>query len=204
MNATDHIISIKELLAKAINVDPNGQIINELFRIYPTIPDLLEATEFELTAISGVGVSKARQIVSAISLSRNMSIPMVKPYIVRSPADVVKLVQPEIGHLKHEVFMVLFLNVRNHVMDKEILGVGSLSSCIVHPREIFRAAIRRASASIICVHNHPGSSEIESSEDIAVSRRLKEVGELIGIELLDSIIVTAHGAYRSLKEQGHI
>ncbi|MNI84171.1 hypothetical protein D3C73_1410500 [compost metagenome] len=100
--------------------------------------------------------------------------------------------------------MVLFLNVRNHVIDKEILGVGSLSSCIVHPREIFRAAIRRASASIICVHNHPGSSEVESSEDVAVSRRLKEAGELIGIELLDSIIVTAHGASRSLKEQGHI
>jgi len=79
--------------------------------------------------------------------------------------------------------------------------MGSLNAAIVHPREVFRAAIKRSSASIICVHNHPSGDPTPSSEDVALTRRLMEAGEIIGIDVLDHIVI-GDRRYVSLKEQG--
>lgn len=96
-----------------------------------------------------------------------------------------------------------FLNTKNQVLAKETMSIGSLNASIVHPREVFRAAIKRSSASIICVHNHPSGNPTPSLDDIDITQRLIEAGAIIGIDVLDHIII-GDKAYVSLKEQGYM
>lgn len=105
----------------------------------------------------------------------------------------------EMRHLKQEHFVVLLLDTKKQVIAHETIFVGSLNASIVHPREVFRAAIKRNCASIICAHNHPSGDPTPSPEDLDVTRRLVEVGKTVGIEVLDR-----DSAYSSLKERGMI
>ena len=109
--------------------------------------------------------------------------------ILRSPQDAADFVRSEIAHEKQEHFVVLLLGTKNHIIGKETVFVGSLNASIVHPRETFKTAIRRSAAAIICLHNHPSGDPQPSAEDRNVTRRLKEAGEVVGIELLDHIII---------------
>lgn len=97
--------------------------------------------------------------------------------------------------------MCLFLNSKNHIIAQETLSMGSLNASIVHPREVFRAAIKCSSASIVCAHNHPSGDPTPSPEDIQITKRLIEAGAIVGIDVLDHIII-GDGTYVSLKEKG--
>ena len=110
---------------------------------------------------------------------------------------------PEMSSLQQEHFVVLFLNVKNQVLHKQTIFIGSLNSSIVHPREIFREAVKRSAASIICAHNHPSGNATPSPEDIEVTKRLQEAGYIIGIELVDHVIIGDH-QFTSLKEKGYM
>jgi DNA repair protein RadC len=107
----------------------------------------------------------------------------------------------ELRYLQKEHFVCLFLNTKNQVISQETLSVGTLNASLVHPREVFRAAIKCSSASLICVHNHPSGDPTPSPEDIGLTRRLVEAGELIGISVLDHIVI-GDRKFVSLKEQG--
>lgn len=100
-------------------------------------------------------------------------------------------------------FTCLYLNTKNQVIHRQTIFIGSLNTSIVHPREVFKEAFRRAAASIICLHNHPSGDPTPSREDIEVTKRLVECGQIIGIEVLDHIIIGDH-KFVSLKEKGHI
>jgi DNA repair protein RadC len=102
-----------------------------------------------------------------------------------------------------EHFAVFFLNTQNQIISREIISIGTLNTSLIHPRECFRTAITKNSAAVIFVHNHPGGSLEPSEEDLAVTKRLKDAGKLIGIEVLDHVIVTAE-SHKSLKEQNLI
>lgn len=192
--------NLKVLLADTLCEKAEGYVIEQLFVRFPSLPELLDVTEQELIAIKGIGKVKARQIVSALKLARALTVPTQTPYIIRSPQDVVNLMTPELAYLQHEEFHCLFLNTKNHVITKERISVGSLNAAIVHPREVFRAAIKRAAASFIAIHNHPSGDPTPSREDIELTKRLVEVGSITGIELLDSLVVCSH-SYCSLKER---
>lgn len=103
----------------------------------------------------------------------------------------------------YENFTCLYLNTKNQVIHRQTIFIGSLNTSIVHPREVFKEAFRRAAASIICLHNHPSGDPTPSREDIEVTKRLVECGQIIGIEVLDHIIIGDH-KFVSLKEKGHI
>ena len=105
--------------------------------------------------------------------------------------------------LNQEHFVTLFLNVKNQILHKQTIFIGSLNASIVHPREIFREAVKRSAASIICAHNHPSGNPAPSTEDIDVTKRLFEAGQLMGIELLDHVIIGDH-QFISLKEKGYM
>lgn len=124
------------------------------------------------------------------------------PDSIRSPQDVYQLSLDLVSE-KQEHFVVFFLNSKNQVTRRKTIFVGSLNATVVHPREVFRAAIEHASASIVCVHNHPSGDPTPSPEDIMLTQRLREAGEIIGIELLDHVIVGRTG-WTSLKAKGHI
>lgn len=194
-------LELKHLLAISIREKPGSYIIEEIFARFPTTEELIEVTEQELTLIKGIGQMKALQILSALKLAQTLSISSPPSHMIRTPEDVFKLVEPEMRYLKVEHFVILLLNSKNGVIAKELISIGSLNASIVHPREVFRPAIKRSSASIICVHNHPSGVPDPSPEDIAVTKRLSEAGTLLGIDVLDHIIV-GHQKYISLKERG--
>ena len=122
---------------------------------------------------------------------------------ILSPKDVSTLLINEMSNLKQEVFKLIFLNTKNIVIGSKDVFKGTLNSSIVHPREVFKEAIQRGSASIIACHNHPSGDPNPSKEDINITLRLKECGKIMGIELLDHMIIGAN-KYVSLKEKGII
>jgi DNA repair protein RadC len=123
------------------------------------------------------------------------------PKPVRGPDDAVALVGKRLRAETREHFLALLLNARHECVAVETVSIGSLNASIVHPREVFRPAVLAASASIIVVHNHPSGDPEPSEEDIAITRRLVQVGELLGIGVLDHIIIAARGVV-SLRERG--
>lgn len=156
----------------------------------------------QLTRIKGIGEAKALQILAGIELGRRLAKSSAQETVtIRSPRDVSQLLMEDMRYLRKEHFICLFLNTKNHVIGQETLSIGSLNASIVHPREVFLAAIQRSSASIICVHNHPSGDPAPSPEDVELTRRLAEAGQIIGIEVLDHIIIGDH-RISSLKEMG--
>jgi DNA repair protein RadC len=124
------------------------------------------------------------------------------PCQISCPLDVYRL-SLDLVSLYQEHFVVFFLNTKNRIIRRKTITIGSLSATVIHPREVFRAAIQHSSAAIVCVHNHPSGDPTPSFEDIEVTRRLVDAGKIIGIDVLDHVIVGRDG-YVSLKEGGLI
>lgn len=158
----------------------------------------------ELMKVRGIGEAKALQIQAGVEFGRRLAQAAMgdKP-TVRTPEDVARYLMEDLRYLSKEHFVCLFLNTKNHIVAKETLSMGSLNASLVHPREVFRAAIKQGSASLICAHNHPSGDPTPSREDINLTNRLVEAGNIIGIELLDHVII-GDGIFVSLKEQGHL
>lgn len=120
---------------------------------------------------------------------------------ISSPADAVELGRLFLEDSDREQLVVCCLDTKNQPQSVNIASVGSLNSSIVHPREVFKAAVLSNAASILIFHNHPSGDPTPSNEDISITKRLKEAGKLMGIELLDHIIIGSEGRYCSLKEK---
>lgn len=195
---------MRDLLAGCLRESANGYVVDALIENYPNINELMSATEKEISSIKGIGIVKARQLKSILEFVRKVNTPDAsKRIIIRSPIDVFELVRVDMEFLEVEHFDVIGLSTKNHVIFRENISIGSLNASLVHPREAFKALIRRSCASCILAHNHPSSDPTPSNEDILLTKQLVECGKIIGIEVLDHIIVGANGGgYVSLKEQG--
>ncbi|MCT2537953.1 DNA repair protein RadC [Aquibacillus koreensis] len=201
-------VSNQELLAILLGTgskEESVQVLAERVLMHFDGLNLLrESTIEELTAIKGIGSVKGVLILAAIELGKRMQ--KYKPqekYVIRSPEDGADYVMEEMRILKQEHFVVLFLNTKNQVIHRQTIFIGSLNASIVHPREIFREAVKRSAASIICAHNHPSGDPSPSQEDIHVTKRLLECGKMIGIEVLDHLVIGDH-KFVSLKEKGYL
>jgi DNA repair protein RadC len=115
------------------------------------------------------------------------------PAAIRGPEDALQVVRPRFKNHQREVFLVVLLNARHEVLGVETVSVGSLNASIVHPREVFKPAILQSAASVILAHNHPSGDPEPSEEDLSITKRLVEVGELLGIGVLDHVIVAKRG-----------
>ncbi|QNK57443.1 DNA repair protein RadC [Paenibacillus sp. PAMC21692] len=197
--------SIRTLFADALAEKAESYIISEIFTRFPTVIDLMNVTEQELVAIKGIGRVRARQIISTLQLAQKLNVPVVdQQYIIRSPRDAAELLIPQLRYLQQEHFLVVFLNTKNHVIDQpETISIGTLNAAIVHPREVFRIAVKRSAASIVVCHNHPSGDPMPSPEDIQLTSRLVEAGVIMGVEVLDHLIIGGD-RFLSLKEQGHM
>lgn len=165
---------------------------------------LVDATIEELSEIKGVGLAKASQVKAALELARRLSSFTNQPRpVIKSPGDAAELVMEEMRHLDREHFRALLLNTRNQVIANDEVSIGTLNSSSVHPRELFRNAIKRSAASLVLVHNHPSGDATPSKEDLEVTRRLCEAGRIIGIEVLDHIII-GDNKFTSFKAEGLI
>jgi len=158
----------------------------------------------ELAKIDGVGRVKAATLQAAIELGRRLSMQTAaKVQIIHGPEDVAQYAMPRYRFEQKEHFAVMLLNTKNNVLGMPEVSVGSLSASIVHPREVFRAAIDHAAAAMILLHNHPSGDPTPSREDIAVTDRLVKAGKIMDIPVLDHVVL-GNEKFISFKEEGLI
>lgn len=165
---------------------------------------LREMTLEELMAINGIGKAKATRIMAAVELGKRISMkPVQYGSFVESEKDVAALFMEDLRYQKKEFFKALLLNSKGGVISIETVSVGELNSTIVHPREVFLAAIKKSAAAIIFVHNHPSGDPNPSKEDFLTTARLVECGHLLGINVADHLVI-GDGKYISMKALGKI
>lgn len=163
--------------------------------------NLYDDSLLELQEISGIGQVKAAQVHAVLELSKRISRQRHSQEVkITSANAVANLYMEEFRHLKKEYFKVIYLDTKNQIISDENISVGSLNASIVHPREVFKNAVKRSANSIIIMHNHPSGDPAPSREDISITKRIGQAGELLGITLLDHIIIGDH-RYISFKEE---
>ena len=150
--------------------------------------------------VHGIGPARAAALSAAFELGRRAAQRPELTASIRGPEDVLAQVR-DLARARREHFVVLLLNARHELQGRETVSIGSLNASIVHPREVFLPAIVHSAASVILVHNHPSGDPEPSEEDLSITRRLVEVGELVGIGVLDHVIVASRGtvSFRSRK-----
>jgi DNA repair protein RadC len=193
----------KELLAILLGTGRAGknvlEVAEEILAKHP-MKNLLILDYKKLAEIKGIGPGKACALLAAFELTkRALEVEDNNLPAINSARDAVAQLQ-ELRQAKKENFVVLYLNARNQLIHKEIISIGTISASLIHPREIFEPAIKNLASQIIAAHNHPSGDLSPSDEDIKVTRRLTAAGELLGIEVLDHLIITAAG-FTSLKEK---
>ena len=188
-----------ELLAILLGSGTQGKDViklsKEIIKILDN--DFETLTLKQLMEVHGLGQAKAMQILSAIELSRRY---LIKQNIkITSANDVYRELQ-EYSNKRQEYFLAITLDGASHIIQKRIISIGTLNQSLVHPREVFSDAIADRAAGIIIAHNHPSGQLTPSIEDKRVTKRLKEVGSIMGIELLDHVILSKDG-YFSFREE---
>ena len=182
---------------------PVLELAARLFDMFGGLSGLYDAGLRELASIKGVGPFKAVRILSSLEAGKRIIHSGNRSETCDSPLSAWKTVIPGYSGIKREEFRVLVLDSKNRLIRNARTSIGTVSEAIVHPREIFRDAIREAGSSVILVHNHPSGVLTPSKEDIDVTTRIREAGRIIGIQLLDHLIVSSSG-YLSMKEEGYI
>ena len=178
-------------------VELAGEVISEAGGLH----GLYNVSVHELMRANGIGEAKACIILAAVELGRRIGqVRNPGRPVISSPADVERLLRGRIANLDRENFVVVLLNTRNEVIETSTVSVGTLGASLVHPREVFKPAVRASAASVILAHNHPSGKVEPSREDREVTRRLGEAAGILGIEVLDHVIV-GDGSF-SMKEHG--
>ena len=200
-------LSTQEILALILGRGVAGESVmvtaQRLLSQFGNLKGIASASVEELSQVKGIGVAKASQIKAAFELANRLegySEAGDKP-VIKTPDDVAGLVKGRLKGKKKEHFLALLLDTRNQLIKVAEISIGSLDTSIVHPREVFKEAISASAASVIFVHNHPSGDPTASEDDIKLTKRLAEVGEIMGIDVLDHIIITDK-KYLSLKREG--
>lgn len=199
-------LSTAELLAILLRTGTSDisvtALAESLLLEFHGLQGLDSATTEELASVKGVGPAKAAEVKAGLELGRRAAeAPWRARFTFRSPQDVYQAVSGRLCHLDREVFMVFYLSAKNQVIFDEAVSVGSLTSSLVHPRELFKGAIKRSAAAVVLAHNHPSGDPTPSDDDLQLTKRLAQAGNLLGIQVLDHIII-GYGKYVSLKERG--
>ena len=179
-------------------------LANHLLKQQGGLAKVAQLSFSQLKKVKGIGTAKAAQLSAAFELAKRLSASTGEtPPSLKTPDQVARLLMAKYSPKKKEHFGVLILDTKNRLKKELVVFVGSLASSPVHPREIFHEAVAESAASLILFHNHPSGDPTPSPHDITLTNRLKEAGELMGIEVLDHLII-GHNRYVSLKEKGLI
>jgi DNA repair protein RadC len=161
---------------------------NRLIALYG-IDELFNCTIKELEKINGIGKGKAMQLLAVSELGKRIRLKERKQEKINSAKDIFNLFEERLKSKKQEYFYTVLLNTKNYVISIQKISMGILDASIIHPREIFKSAIRNSASRIVLVHNHPSGDPEPSEEDLDITNKLIESGELIGIEVLDHVII---------------
>jgi DNA repair protein RadC len=202
-------LSSQELLALIIGRGiPRKSVMTiaqELLSKFGNIKTIGQATIEELSQIKGIGLAKAAQIKACFELGKRESLEPddLVPFDIKNPEAVVKAVRASIQDKAKEHFKLILLNSRNKILRISPVSIGTLTTSLVHPREVFRNAITHSAASVVLAHNHPSGDPEPSEDDLKITRKLVESGKIIGIEVIDHLIIGKSGHY-SFREKGLI
>lgn len=192
MQLGSHVLTDAEVLAIILQKGIRGENVidmsNRLISKYG-LNKLSECTIAELKEIKGIGEAKALQIKANFELSKRVKSGKICETVVNNSADVAKYYMTRLGDKKKEYFIAVFLDSKNKIISDKVISIGTLNASLVHPREVFKEAMKASANSIILVHNHPSGDPEPSEEDILITKKLQETGETIGITILDHIII---------------
>lgn len=141
----------------------------------------------------------SEQELAVVSVKLVEEPPLYSRKVIRAPSDIIEVMSEELQKYDRELFCILNLRSKGQVINMNVVSMGSLNAAIAHPREVFKSAILSNAASILLIHNHPSGNCEPSEEDIAVTKRMIECGDLLGIEVLDHIVIGEQEHY-SLRE----
>jgi DNA repair protein RadC len=202
-------LSSQELLALVIGRGiPKKSVMTiaqELISRFGNVKAISQASIEELSQIKGIGIAKAAQIKACFELARREDLDLedLVPFEIKNPEAVVKAVRASIQDKAKEHFKLILLNSRNKILRISPVSTGTLTTSLVHPREVFRDAITHSAASVVLAHNHPSGDPEPSEDDLKITKKLVESGKILGIEVIDHIIIGKNNYY-SFREKGLI
>jgi DNA repair protein RadC len=177
------------------------ELASELISANGDLFGLYNVSVHDLIKTHGIGEAKACIVLAAVEFGKRLGrVRNPGRPVISSPADVDGLLRGRIANHDRENFVAVLLNTKNEVIEFPTISVGTLSASLIHPREVFKPAIRASAASVVLAHNHPSGKVDPSREDREVTKRLVSAAEIIGIDVLDHVILGE--GYFSMKEQG--
>jgi DNA repair protein RadC len=197
-------LSNSEILAILLGTGIKGlsalQLANRLLMHFDGLDKLLDASLIELQGFSGIGKAKAIQLRAAFSLiKRSRKMKAIEPPIISDSLSAFIALEDLFFGKKIELLAVISLDAKLALLQREIIGMGTLTEVLVHPREVFLPAIRSYAHSIVVAHNHPSGDLTPSKEDIHLAERLDKCAEILDIAILDHLII-ADGQFLSLRQ----
>jgi DNA repair protein RadC len=177
------------LLGTGVRAHSVREVAAELVRSSGGVAAVSRATPRELAQVVGIGAARATRIVAAFELGRRAIEAEQHRESLAHAEDVFRIVGPRLAGLQQEVFLVVGLDIRNGLLDVVEVARGTVHGVEVHPREVFRPLIRMAAAGAVVVHNHPSGDPTPSAEDVELTQRLRSVGEILGIPIVDHVVV---------------
>lgn len=204
-------LSDSELLAVILRSGTQGKnsltLAQEILKVmekssYPGLTGLLHISVQDLMKINGIGQVKAVQLKCIGELSKRIARNVARPQLVmNNPASIAAYYMEELRHEEQEVVICMMSDVKGHFLGDKILTRGTATGSMVTPREIYMEALRRHAVSLILIHNHPSGDPTPSPDDVQITTRIYQAGELIGIHLLDHIVI-GDQKYCSFREEG--
>lgn len=178
------------------------EMANHLLMQFGGLAGLKQVSVPELCSVNGIGPAKAAQILASLELGRrSLAQPLNLGLRALSSRDIYHHYHPLLRDVKKEHFKLLMFDGKNRLIKEMTISTGSLSLNIVHPREVFKPAVRESASSVILLHNHPSGDPTPSPEDRELTRRLVKAGRIMGIKVLDHIVI-GDGRYFSFADQG--
>ncbi len=201
-------LTAAELLAVVLRTGSEGESVLDQARAIleaagGSLRGLARLSLAELCRVHGVGPAKAAQLLAVVELAKRFGEEEFAPGVAFSGSrDVYAHFRERLAHERHECFYTVLLDNKHRKIRDVCVSQGSLTASIVHPREVFLPVIRESAAAVILVHNHPSGDPTPSAEDLDITRRLREVGELMGVRILDHIVI-GRGRYVSFVDDGY-
>jgi DNA repair protein RadC len=197
-----------ELLALILNKGYKGQPVNILSQnILSSVGDIFALKRLsigEILSLKGVGVAKACELMACVELARRLSgAPILRSEEYTSSKKVYDLIRPYLEDKQTEHFLIVTLDARYHLIAMDNISIGTVNQSLVHPREVFKAAINRRASFIILAHNHPSGDSNPSKEDLIVTEKLMSISKVIGIPIIDHVIV-GDSNFMSLKDEEYL
>ena len=194
---------LETILADCLRERTDAYTARAILKEFPTVRDILNASEDELLLIKSIGPIRAKQLSAIVKFAKCAYGSAEDKVTIKSPEDAYNFMRGKLEHLEVEQFHVIGLNTKNAVVFEDMVSQGSINTSIVTPRETFNLLIRRHCAGAIIAHNHPSGDCTPSKEDFDLTDALVNSGKIIGIPVIDHVIV-GQGKYYSFKEHGLI